>query len=530
MNTNDLSNINTKIKNDIRKDNEESAKSFHEDILNYKLSLRKNKLQNKLMEIRLKKFKESNKMSTRQKISEYKKLFEVDKLKQIKEQFLEKDKAFLKEKKFVELIHIYSQNINHDENIQKIFDLNDKVILISLFNEIIKDINSASINFELFDYYLLILGNFFIYTKNIYENNNKDFINLFLNILNKNSNLNIYAEDNFDIINDTLWLIYLYLCFSNNNYLEYFPFIFKNIEFFFSYKFLTIMINFYEQKNKSKNFLSIVKNIVYSLLNIYLYIFEEIKENIHIIPNFNNISKDIMQNCFDNLMNILNYTLIGNIYDEIITDILTLLFSVNKNNLNFSKNKFFEILSRLYNTYKNENYDNNNIIQNLLIILNKLIDNYNNCNNFWDEVKDSNILPICIQYYLKNGSLINITLITLNLFFKYQINYNKIIIKCINYKLIEIVSDILINVENNEEIQLYCLNILLNAYYFLKCNIKNKEPKNIIKYFNSNDGLVPKLEQILLSQNKDIVQLSSDLHYNLTNDGNIKYLFNLQNS
>ena len=186
MNTSDLSNINTKIKNDIRKDKEESSKSFHEDILNYKLSLRKNKLQNKLMEIRLKKFKESNKMSSRQKISEYKKLFEIDKLKKIKEQFLEKNQAFLKEKKFVELIHIYSQNINHDENIQKIFNLNDKIILTSLFNEIIKDINSTSINFELFDYYLLILGNFFIYTKNIYENNNKDFINLFLNILNKN--------------------------------------------------------------------------------------------------------------------------------------------------------------------------------------------------------------------------------------------------------------------------------------------------------------------------------------------------------
>ena len=258
-----------------------------------------------------------------------------------------------------------------------------------------------------------------------------------------------------------------------------------------------------EKKNKDTKILTIIKEIIFSLLNIYLLIYEEIYENINILPNICSISNDIIINCFENSINILEFTLIKNIYDEIITDIIVLILSINKNHLylDLSKNKFFGILCNLFNKYKNK--------------------------IFWDEVKDSDILPICIQYYLKNGSLVNMTLITLNLFFKYQINYNKILIKCINFKLIEIICDILINVENKENTSLYCLNILLNAYYFLKSNIKNKEQKNITKYFNTNDGLVAKLEQLLLSRNKDIVQSSSELHYNLTNDRNIRYLFNL---
>ena len=524
-----LENINTKIKNNIRKNNNESPRSFYEDALNYKLTLRKKKIQSKLMEIRLKKYNKTNKISSRQKLYEYKKLFEIDRLKQIKEKFLQKESNFLKDKKTAELIYIYSQNINHDENIQNIFNLNDNIILTSIFNEIIKDINSTSIDLDLFDYYLLILGNFFIYTKNIYENNNNDFINLFLNILDKNANLDNYVNENFDIINNTLWLIHLYIYFNKNNYLSNFSNILKNILYFFSPNFIKIMKNFYEKKNKDTKILTIIKEIIFSLLNIYLLIYEEIYENINILPNICSISNDIITNCFENSINILEFTLIKNIYDEIITDIIVLILSINKNHLylDLSKNKFFGILCNLFNKYKNEDYDNNKIIQNLIIILNKLIDNYYDYKIFWDEVKDSDILPICIQYYLKNGSLVNMTLITLNLFFKYQINYNKILIKCINFKLIEIICDILINVENKENTSLYCLNILLNAYYFLKSNIKNKEQKNIIKYFNTNDGLVAKLEQLLLSQNKDIVQSSSELHYNLTNDRNIRYLFNL---
>jgi hypothetical protein len=241
-----LSNINTKIKSNIFQSDNESSKDFHEDLINYKLSLRKNKINNKLMEIRLKKFNKSTKITNRQKLYEYKKLFELNKIKQTKDKFLKKDPNFLKDKKFIELVHLYSQNINHDENIQKIFDLNDTIILKEIFNEIIKDINSSLIDLELFDYYLLILGNFFIYTQNIYENDNKDFINLFLNILNKNANLEIYDKGNFDIINDTLWLIHLYIYFNKNNYINHFSYILQNITFYLSNNFLKIMSLFFE--------------------------------------------------------------------------------------------------------------------------------------------------------------------------------------------------------------------------------------------------------------------------------------------
>ena len=112
------------------------------------------------------------------------------------------------------------------------------------------------------------------------------------------------------------------------------------------------------------------------------------------------------------------------------------------------------------------------------------------------------------------------TLVTLNLLFKYQMNYNKIIIKCINYKLIEDVSDILSTTESNEKNCYGCLNTLINSYYFLENNIKNPEYENIIKYFNINNGLIPKLEQLLLSDNKDIKELSYELYHKLKNYDN----------
>ena len=156
----------------------------------------------------------------------------------------------------------------------------------------------------------------------------------------------------------------------------------------------------------------------------------------------------------------------------------------------------------------------------MIIIINKIIDYYYSDEIVLNILKDSDILPICIQYHLKNGSLINMTLVTLNLLFKYQMSYNKIIIKCINYKLIEDVSDILSTTESNEKNCYGCLNTLINSYYFLENNIKNPEYENIIKYFNINNGLISKLEQLLLSDNKDIKELSYELYNKLKNYGN----------
>ena len=526
-----LSNINTKIKNEPKEINNELSKAFHEDLLNFKLSLRKNKIETKIMKIRLKKLNPNISISNRQKLIEYKKLFDINKIREIKDKLLEKKANYMKDIKTIELIHLYSQNINHDTNIQKIFDLNNSNnnnnnLIDCIFNEIIKDINSTSINLQLFDYYLIILGNFFIYTKNIYENNNKDYLNLFLNILYKNSNLEIYVDENFDIINDTLWLIHLYIYFNKKEYLNNYMCVLKNLEYFLSIKFLEILSNIYQHKNNKQLFLTIIKEIFYSIINIYLIIYEEIIEIINIktknnnISNVLNISNEVIQNSFNNLINLLNYDIVKNIYNENITDILTLLFSINSQygSINILNNNFLDIFLTLFDKYKYESFDNNKISQNLIIILNKLIDNYYDCELFCKGLKDSDILPICIQYFLKNGSLLNIALITLNLLFKYQINYNKIIIKCINYKLIDNVIDIFINTENNEKNCYNCLNILINSYYFLKTNMKNPEKENIIKYFNiNNNGLISKLEQLVLNDNKDIVVLSSILYNEFNN-------------
>ena len=517
----DLFNDKTKTKSENNLMINDFSKEFHQDILNFKLSLRKEKIQNKLMSIRLKKENNHMKIINKKRLNEHKKLFEDNKIKELKDKIIDKNGKFMKDKKIIELLYLYSQNIYHDKNIQKIFDLNNNIIINIIFKEIIKDINSCSINLELFDYYLLILGNFFIYIKCPYENENKEYINLFLNILSKNSNLETYEAGNFDIINDTLWLIHLYIYFNKNDYLNKFSYIMKNIEYFLSNNFISVLSKFYKEKNKDNNILLIIiKDILSTIFNIYYIIFEELIENINIIPNIFNFSNEEFQNCFNILINFLDLNLFKNIYDENITDILSLIVSINRNyiSLDITGDKFLKILNSLFNKYKFENYDNNKINQNLIIILNKLIDNYYDCTLFWANFQETDIIPICIQYFLKNGSLINMTLFTLNIFYKYQVSYHKIIIKCINYKIIDFVSDILIKTEKNQKNFFQCLNILINSYYFLKNNMKNSDERNIMKYFNTNSGLSAKLKQLSYLDNIYISELSSDLYNKFNKD------------
>jgi len=520
-----LSNINTKNKNIRIEDNNIKSKDIHEDILNYKLSLRKKETQNKLMKIRLKNANKnkSKTLSGRQKMNEYKKLFDINKIEETKYKLLDKNNNnYMKDKNVIELVYLYSQNVSSNENIQKIFDLKDNILINLFLKEIINNINSSTpIDLELFDYYLLILGNFFIFTKSIQETNEKECMNLFLNILNKNIALETYDNNNFDIINDTLWLIYLCIFFNNNEYLSHFAFIIQNIHILLSNQFFDILAKYYKQNDNKQLYMTIIKEIIYSELNIYSLIYEQIFENIN-INNMPYIPNEIFQYSLDSLINLLNNNLVKNIYDENITNIIALIFCTQKNhkNITFSNNNFLDTFCSLFNKYKYDNYDNNKISQNLIIILNKIIDNYYSDEIFLDILKDSDILPICIQYHLKNGSLINMTLVTLNLLFKYQMNYSKIIIKCINYKLIENVSDILSTTESNEKNCYGCLNTLINSHYFLENNIKNPEYENIIKYFNINNGLISKLEQLLLSNNKDIKELSYELYHKLKNYNN----------
>ena len=113
------------------------------------------------------------------------------------------------------------------------------------FSKIFENLSISSINFEFFDYYLIILGNLFIFKKSINDNKEKAFLSLLLNILSKNTNLEIYNEYNFDIINDTLWLIYLYIYFSEKeNIYMYYPYIIKIVNALFINRFFDELNNF----------------------------------------------------------------------------------------------------------------------------------------------------------------------------------------------------------------------------------------------------------------------------------------------
>ena len=280
-----LQNEDTKRKNiELEKLNDLLAKESHESVLNYKLSLRKKKIFNYIMESRMKnvdKNNDNNKINNRKKYYEYKKLFETGKIKEALDKlFLNTENAnYMKDKKIIELIHLYSRNINTNDNVKYILGLNIDKLIEKFLYEIINDIKSQSINFELFDYYLIILGNLFIYKKSIYDNKNNEYLSLFLNILNMNSNLEIYNDYNFEIINNALWLIYLYIYFGDKNNISIFPFLIKTVNNLFINRFFEELIKFSNTDKKKEINLGIIKEIIYSGIKIYLSIYENLIEN-----------------------------------------------------------------------------------------------------------------------------------------------------------------------------------------------------------------------------------------------------------
>ena len=253
-----MQNISTKKSRDPDKFTKPVIKEYHESVLNLKLTLRKRRLNDYIMETRMKKSEPKNieKINSRKKYIEFKKQFEPEKIKETLDKIININNKslinYLKDKKTIELIHLYSQHLNNNANVKALFDINIEKIQNIFYKEIITDINSSSINFEFFDYYLIILGNLFIFKKNINDNKEKEFLSLLLNILSKNTNLEIYNEYNFDIINDTLWLIYLYIYFSEKeNIYMYYPYIIKIVNALFINRFFDELNNF-NKKNQTK--------------------------------------------------------------------------------------------------------------------------------------------------------------------------------------------------------------------------------------------------------------------------------------
>ena len=514
-----LENVGTKTKCALEKINYILKKENNESILNSKLALRKKKVFNYIMEKRIKNEEKNNnnKINSKQKLYEYKKLFEIEKIREtIDKLILNCNMNYIKNKKIIELIHLYSQHLISNDNVKDIFEKNlDKIIGIFL-NEIIADINSLSINFELFDYYLIILGNIFVYKKSVYDNSKNEYLSLFLNIINKNSNLEKYSEYNFNIINDSLWIVYLYISFSDKQNISFtFPYIMKTVNNLFTNKFFEELKIFNAKSTKENINLIIIKEIIHCSINIYLSILESIlgldSEKINNI----NIQKEDLQHCLDISLQIYEFNELKDIFIGEITYIMSLILDLSKNIYILSLDKFYNIYISLIEQYKNYDYDKNKISENLICILYYLLDNYYEENRFYEILKTTDIIKICIQYYLKNGSIINIVLKTLNMIFKYPMYYHKIIIISINYKLIDYVCEIILNTENNQSIFYECLNILINAYIFLENNMKNPNDANISKYFNMK--IIPKFEKLMLNDNKDICELASFLYKKFKN-------------
>ena len=277
-----IQNENTKSKRDLEKFNHLLSKEREESNQNFKLTLRKRKIYNYLMESRTKNIDKNNdiKISSRKQLYERKKLFEKEKITETIDKIISDNQLinYMKDKNIIELIQKYSMNILNNENIRNTFDLHMDKIINKFLYEIKNDINSQIINFELFDYYLIILGNLFIYKKSIYDNNDNENLLLFLNILNMNSNLEIYNDYNFDIINDILWIIHLYIYFSIQNKISFFFFIIKSVNNLFTNKFFEELINFNNKSQKTKTNLEIIKQIIYTALKIYLLLFENLLE------------------------------------------------------------------------------------------------------------------------------------------------------------------------------------------------------------------------------------------------------------
>ena len=184
----------------------------------------------------------------------------------------------------------------------------------------------------------------------------------------------------------------------------------------------------------------------------------------------------------------------------------------------YNLTKFYNLYIFLFDKYKNYDYENNEISKNLIIILFYLICDYYRDDSFNIILKDSNIIPLCIQFYLKNGSIILITLNVLNMIFNYSLYYHKIIIKSINYQLLESVCEILINTNNNENIIYECLKILIKSYIFLEDNIKNTKNGSVLNYFNLK--IIARIEQLIVNNNKDISELASFLYKKFKNIDN----------
>ena len=521
-NTPNLQNEFTQSKKDQERVNNLLSKEVHEEFLKYKLSLRKNKIHNNLMEKRIKKDdKNSNiKINNRKKLYEFKKLFEIENIQEAIEKIVSKNSNinYLKDKKIIEMIHLYSQHLNSNDNVKNILGINIDKLLNIFSNEIINDINSQFVDYELFDYYLIIIGNLLIYKKSINDNKDNEYLSLILNILINNSNLEIYHDYNFDIINNTLWLIYLYIYFSDNLRIITFPTIIKIVNDLFTNRFFEEMMNFYSTNKNGQISLTIIKEILFSCIHIYLSIFENLleenkKEKINI-----NIKKEDLQHCLDILIKMINFEVFKDKFNEDITYIISLILALTTNELTFNLTQFYEIYISLFEKYKDYDYDNKTLSQNLISILYYLIGNYYEDNTFFQILNESNIIPICIQNYLKNGSTKNIALNALNMIFKYPFHYHKIIIKSINYQLLDNICEIIINIDNNEKTIYGCLLILINAYSFLDNNMKNPSNTNILKYFDSK--LISKLEQLLLNDNINICKIASFLYKKFKNIDN----------
>ena len=366
---------------------------------------------------------------------------------------------------------LYDKSLNEN-------NLNEKFYNINLCSKIITFIK-RNLNNEINEYCFIILGNFFLNKKDLYK---IEFYNFFQDFL-KEFNQEKIDFPEINLINYILWLIQIYIFEIDNKI---------NDNLLINLSSLLQKSLFEDKEIKSKENKMIFNEYVFNILNIFAILFSKNYE-INEPKIFLNFFCQIICNFLKEEHILLSLEILNNIFDY--------------DNLLFDIQPFINILNYLFDRFKNYKNENEKIIIYLLIILQKTLFIFQNTEIFSSNLSQTKIIPILIQNYLKEYKLLKYILNILILFFEFSSINIKSIVTCINYNLIEIITNNIQTLNGmNLNITIKYLKLLLNIIIFLKEN-KIEYPKLSIHI----ESIKYKLEQFTLHSNQEISNLSNQI-------------------
>jgi hypothetical protein len=372
------------------------------------------------------------------------------------------------------LLNFLILNMNNTNNIKYLCNFLKKDIL--KYKNIIKQIiNSDAVIYECKETFIFNIFN--SYDKNnilLLENN---CLKLFIKNLKENNIYNIIIFEKYSELNE----IILYKIFNNNiyeteiynnnneNYMNYFSNIFKNIineeeDLFIDWLYNLCYIYSYRCKTYSK--LNLDDNILFTLLNCVIDKYNELLDNKSI--NKNNILYNLVEENID-LLNI-KYDEIKKYEKNVIyeTLILSLLKITIQPSLDYIENN--NILIADYTYIINSVNNNGNILQNFDIIKNyvinnnkKLVDKYINLNKVLYNKLNKDLLEKIYKFYID----------FINIFIEKECNMENN----------ELFSDIIINI-----IDFYIFYNKNYTYVYSNLNEKKEIFSFFTKIFNSKSS------------------------------------------